>query len=431
MKTKQLLFLIVCIFVFANSFAADRYWVAAANATWAATTSWSETAGGISGATAPTTGDDVYFETGAATTVTLGAAVTVNSITFISRNVTFAGAFAITTNNMTVDGSQVKFVDVVTVNSAITFSGTDPRINQYTTAYTKLFTMGNGGEFTLTGNSATNYFAGNTATANTGYAFNTTSALTVYFDPSTTTPLTLGGLTVTKGLITLGNNVKLIRVFLSATNSQELILAPDVTFTMAAGGSSTLTTLANGGVLNASASGSKVIVSTGNAGFLDGTKRFFKTGTVINHFEFNNSTGTFILFEPIRVRTLTLTAGIINNSTNSITIEPGGLGVVPVQGGGSISVPVLLSAIHSVSKTSEPVFHYNNGIVTLKYDSDSMDKVHFKLMNLNGQLIFSKSIQSTAGTNTISMRIGELPSGIYLASINDGVNSLTDKIILK
>ena len=136
----------------------------------------------------------------------------------------------------------------------------------------------------------------------------------------------------------------------------------------------------------------------------------------------------FYLPQAIRVRTLTLTAGIINNSTNSITLEDGGN---IVNGGGTTSVPVLLSAIRSVSKTSEPVFHYNNGIVTLKYNSDSMDKVHFKLMNLNGQLIFSKSIQSTTGTNTVSMSIGELPSGIYLTSISDGVNSLTGKIILK
>jgi hypothetical protein len=427
MKTKQLLFLMVCTLAFANTYAANRYWVASANATWAATTSWSETAGGAPGASAPTTGDDVFFETGAATTVTLGDAVTVNSITFTSRNVTFAGAFGLVTNSMTTTSSQVIFVDNVTVNSALAFSGTNPRISQKG-LWGKTFTLGNGGAFTLTGHSATNYFGGTTTAANSSYTFNTTSALTVFFDQSTTTPLTLGGITVTKGLITLGNNVKLIRIVLTATNSQELILAPDVTLTYAGGGTGAFTGLANGGVVNASASGSKVIISTANAVPLNGVGRFFKTGTIINHFEFSSIDKTFNLFEPIKVRTLTLTAGTINNSTNSITIEDGG-SVVTVAG--SLTAPVLLSAIHSVSKTSEPVFHYNNGIVTLKYTSDSMDKVHFKLMNLNGQLILSKSIQSTTGTNTVSISIGELPSGIYLTSISDGVNSLTDKIILK
>jgi hypothetical protein len=224
---------------------------------------------------------------------------------------------------MTTTSSKVVFVDNVTVNNALTFSGTDPRITQ-NSLWGKSFTMGNGDAFTLTGNSATNYFGGTTPSANSSYVFNTTSALTVYFDPSTTTPLTLGGITVTKGLITLGNNVKLIRLVLSATNSQELILAPDVTLSYLAGGTGALTATAGGGVVNASASGSKVIVSTANAVPIDGTKRFFKTGTIINHFEFGSATKTFNLFEPLTVKNLTLTDGTINNSTNNITIDTEG-----------------------------------------------------------------------------------------------------------
>jgi hypothetical protein len=339
MKIKQFLFLLVCTFAFANTYAANRYWVGGA-ATWDAanTACWSETSGGASGATAPTIDDDVFFESGTALTVTLGAATPVlNSITFTSRNVTFAGAFAITTTNMTVTTSQVKFVDNVTVISALTFSGTTPRITQ-NSLWGKSFTMGNGGAFTLTGNSATNYFGGTTSAANSSYAFNTTSALTVYFDPSTATPLTLGGITVIKGLITLGNNVKLIRLILSATNSQELILAPNVTFTYALGGTGALTALANGGVLNASASGSKVIVSTTNNVPINGAGRLFKTGTVINHFEFDATGKTFNLFESIRVRKITKTAGTIaTTATKTITVEAGGS---IVEGAGSIGTDI-------------------------------------------------------------------------------------------
>jgi hypothetical protein len=338
MKSRLITLFFVCLFTIANTFAANRYWVAATTpANWADATSWSETSGGAPGSTAPTTGDDVFFETGVATTVTLGAAITVNSITFTSRNVTFAGAFIITTTNMTVDNSQIVFVNGVFINSSLTFSGTTtvPRIT-HSTAGT--FQLGNGNAFTLTGNSTTNYFAGG---ANSSFRYNTTSALTVFFKASTS----LGGIYVYKGLITLGNDLTIIRLNFPPANlnNQELIVGSNVTLTLNAGGSSGFTELANGGTVNASAAGSKFVIKSTSTTVLLGTTRIFKTGTPINHLEFNSAgttpeTSTLVLFEPIRVRTLTLTAGTINNTTNSITIEPGGGGVVTVLGSTTAAV---------------------------------------------------------------------------------------------
>jgi len=330
MKIKIILLLIFCGITIANTFAASRYWVGGTAGTWAATSSWSETSGGTSGATAPTTGDDVFFDSGAAT-VTLGAVVTVNSITFTSSNVTFAGAYAITTTNMTVDNSQLVFVNTVNINSSLIFSGTTttPRIKHMTTGN---FQLGNGNEFTLTGNSATNYFEGTTSSS---FRYNTTSALTVFFKASTT----LSGIYVYKGLITVGNDLTIVRLnFPDANaNNQELIIAPNVTLTLNSGGSSGFSAVTNGGTVNASARGSKFVMKSTDATILGGTKRIFKTGATINHFEFNSSGSTFNLFESIRVRNITKTAGTIaTTALKTITVEAGGV----ITGAGTVGTDV-------------------------------------------------------------------------------------------
>jgi hypothetical protein len=333
MKTKLISLLIFCSLTIANTFSANRYWVGGTTGTWNSTTaSWSDTSGGTAGNFVPTSTDDVFFESGAAiTALTLETAVTVNSITFTGRNVTFAGAFAITTTNMTVDNSQLVFVNTVNINSSLIFSGTTttPRIKHMTTGN---FQLGNGNEFTLTGNSATNYFEGTTSSS---FRYNTTSALTVFFKASTT----LSGIYVYKGLITVGNDLTIVRLnFPDANaNNQELIIAPNVTLTLNSGGSSGFSAVTNGGTVNASARGSKFVMKSTDATILGGTKRIFKTGATINHFEFNSSGSTFNLFESIRVRNITKTAGTIaTTASKTITVEAGGI----ITGAGTVGTDV-------------------------------------------------------------------------------------------
>jgi hypothetical protein len=62
MKQTRLLILFVCTFIFANTFAANRYWVGGTTGTWNSTTaSWSDTSGGTPGNFVPTASDDVFF----------------------------------------------------------------------------------------------------------------------------------------------------------------------------------------------------------------------------------------------------------------------------------------------------------------------------------------------------------------------------------
>jgi hypothetical protein len=91
--------------------------------------------------------------------------------------------------------------------------------------------------------------------------------------------------------------------------------------------------------------------------------------------------------------------------------------------------PQLNSAIQSVSQTNAPIFNLNNGIVTVKYQSDAFGKATIKLTNINGQEIMNKSIQSNSGINTVSIAVGNLQAGIYIVSLSDGTSTLTDKII--
>jgi hypothetical protein len=344
MKTRLLITLIVCFIAMANTFGANRYWVGGAVGTWEATSSWSETAGGASGATAPTTGDDVFFENGAPA-VSNADTVVVNSITFTNCNAVITGGFLFNITNLTLNNSQISFKNNVDVVSSLTFSGTTSTITHSGLSSSAIyrFQLGTGGAFTLTGNTTANYFD---TTGNSSFRYNTSSDLTVFFKPTTTS--SLSGVNVDKGLITLGSNIGSARLNFPPTslNNQELILAPNVTFTLNKGGSTGFTELPNGGTVNASASGSKFVMKSEHANALDGTKRIFKTGVVINHLEYNTAAttsplNTFVLFEPIKVRTLSLTKGTIDNSKNSITLEAGGN---VIAGAGSTTAPVISGA---------------------------------------------------------------------------------------
>jgi len=138
-----------------------------------------------------------------------GTALTIsgNATTTGTAVATLTFSYSITATNMTLDGCKVSFIDVVTVNNSLTFQGTDPRVilNQFTGG--RNFTLGNGNAFTLTGNSSTNYFT--IANASAYFSANTTSPLSVYFDPTTKT---FGGLGVAKGNLILANNINTARL---------------------------------------------------------------------------------------------------------------------------------------------------------------------------------------------------------------------------
>jgi len=268
------------------------------------------------------------------TTLTLSEPATASSSAAGTLNF---GQYKITATDMTIDGSQVTFTEAVTVNNSLTLKGTAATITTIAPGG-RPFTLGNGKAFTLIGNSPTNYFSGNKTAY---YEFNTTSVgsgLTVYFNPVT---ISLGGIGVAKGDLTIGNNLNTQRIILNKTNSTnrpQLILGSNVSFGFMVGGSSQFTSDANGGVVDASAPGSKFIITGKSPTVNAATGRIFKENTTINEFEYNSPGNTFTLAFPITVNKLILSAGIIENSeTNNITLAKGG-SVTKI--GGNLLLPI-------------------------------------------------------------------------------------------
>jgi hypothetical protein len=101
---------------------ADRYWVGGTGA-WntTSTTNWSATSGGASGASVPTSADDVIFNQAGTYTVTMNGALTCLSFTVSAGTVTFAQI----SHTLNIAGSISLIVGTVwTASGSITFSST-------------------------------------------------------------------------------------------------------------------------------------------------------------------------------------------------------------------------------------------------------------------------------------------------------------------
>jgi hypothetical protein len=104
---------------------ANRYWVGANNANWNATSSWSATSGGSSGASVPTTADDVFF-----VNTVLGATL---------RNTTSTAAG--NCRNLTTSGNvDTAYYNINLSGFALTIQGSVTLTNTYITSTTVNFT---------------------------------------------------------------------------------------------------------------------------------------------------------------------------------------------------------------------------------------------------------------------------------------------------
>jgi hypothetical protein len=315
---KKLILLFVFAIALTNVYGATTYtWAGASGGTWGTTTNWNPNG-------TPITGDSVVINTGSAMSIALGGAQVVKGITFMGGGtITFTSAatqtFAAT--HIKVDGNSVVFsADQVTISSSLTFNGGSSKITHTPTTAGKAFILGNGNAFTLSGNNATNCLDGNGQ-----YNFNTLSGLTAYFNPSNV----YYQLIINRGVLTLGTNFQTSRLsWGSAPTIATGLTLNGNTLTLSASGAGTcaLSNSSNIQGIDASTTGSKVVISTTSASFLSAASgyRIFRDTYTIDNLEMNSSGNTFISGYPLTVKNLTLTAGTINNSTNNISIASGG-----------------------------------------------------------------------------------------------------------
>lgn len=297
MEMKKLLLSIVLTVALTNVLATSYTWNGGSS-TWNTSGNWTPNG-------TPGTGDDVTINSATPITITLGNATLVNTLSVSGGStISFAGAFAFT------------------INSGLNFSG-GTKISLTTQS---AYTLGNGtATFNLAGNDASNYF---TATAGNGYLAinnNALGSVNLYVDPT----ITWYNFVIQKGTTVLKSNCLTNRLGLSSLNSQKLILDSNVSFTLNGTGSSSLGSNSAGaaGYVDASASGTKfTFMGNGNAGasVFAGTNRIFADGATVNHLEINTSSITLTPNTALKVNTLTLTAGNINNTTNNITVLNGG-----------------------------------------------------------------------------------------------------------
>lgn len=133
---------------------ADRYWVGGSG-TWntTSTTNWSTSSGGSSGASVPTTSDNVIFDQNSTYTVTLTGALSCANLTVSQGTVTFAQG---TGPTLTVAGTtfNIKSGTVWSSSGTVTFTSTGSvTITTNSVTLSCGFTLnGAGGTFTLAGN---------------------------------------------------------------------------------------------------------------------------------------------------------------------------------------------------------------------------------------------------------------------------------------
>ena len=223
--SKALFISIVISLVSLHVVGANRYSVASGN--WNATSTWSATSGGASGASFPVAGDVVFIEGNRNVTITANAACT--SLSIASGSSLTVGGF-----NLTVSGT-------TTISGTLTYNNTAG-----TKTYTGLVTINSGGNWNNTANSPITFRGGiiNNGTFNAGTGVQTFSTN----NQSVSGTISISSATVTG--ITLTNNGTLSITTALAGNGG---LTQGANDNLSLGGTTTITTL------TATASGNTVV----------------------------------------------------------------------------------------------------------------------------------------------------------------------------
>ena len=206
---------------------ANRYWVLGGSGVWntADTNNWSTTPGGTSGASTPTSVDDVFFDRGATYTVTTSSAqcrditVSAGTVTFtMSTTMNISGSLSFTAGTVASWGTQSTTFNSTTTGKTINTGGTQLNCNVTFNGVGGGWTLGN--NLTIGTTSTLSFLAGTFSTSATNYniscgVFSTTGAAVrnLSFNSSTITY----GVGTSGSIFTVTNNANLTFNALSAT----------------------------------------------------------------------------------------------------------------------------------------------------------------------------------------------------------------------
>lgn len=139
--------------------------------------------------------------------------------------------------------------------------------------------------------------------------------------------------------------------------------------------------------------------------------------------------------------TTTLASGVQNNGTTTVTI-PNITATdcrIMIKPTANIyyavnSTPFAISAVASNTNFTFDDFalypNPNQGNFTIKLNSTSTNKIDIKVNDIRGRQVFSNSYNNDGLFNE-TIELKNIQNGIYLININDGINNMTKKIMIK
>lgn len=137
----------------------------------------------------------------------------------------------------------------------------------------------------------------------------------------------------------------------------------------------------------------------------------------------------------------TLASSVANNGSTTITVPNVSssncrLMIKPT---GNIYLAVNLEEFEITAVASNTDFTFddfalypnpNQGNFTIKFNSTSTEKIEIKVNDIRGRQIFSNNFSNNSFFNE-NIQLKNIQNGIYLININDGLNNMTRKIIIK
>ena len=116
-----------------------------------------------------------------------------------------------------------------------------------------------------------------------------------------------------------------------------------------------------------------------------------------------------------------------------------------ILGGIPLDLPIVLGTTHEITiggvgveeeldpnrfSSVQNVPNPATGNTRIDFSVPSPAEVSFTLMNMHGAVVATESIHADAGTNSLNINVESLSDGVYIYRLNDGVSSISNKLVV-